>query len=410
MSYFLRISDLHLENLIAHGDKPLLVDIETMFQNKVISLNSAISKALYALNNQSVKAACLLPIKLQLSNGEEVELSALSGKEAKLSSKFLAPVNTNNTDFHFKKVNQGVFRGGQNIPINVNNQEVNFNDYKLNIVNGFSKLAMFVLENKQNFIKQVKMFKNYRVRVLTKGTERYASMLRFANHPNYNKEMKYRERLMLNIYTYPYKDKRIIKSEVNDLLFNDIPFFSAIVGSKDIYDSRENKIENYFKKSGLQLAVDRIEAFSQNEYINQKILLLNSLDLCTKKVMSPVKRASCIKPIDKQTSKKCLLQNIEDIANQFMSNAYMDDLNCTFNEIYDDGKKSSITVANEDFKNGLSGIALFFYDLYHFTGKKIYREYYSKTINQAILLTKYRKIESATTGLLSPIYPLLTAY
>ena len=48
-------------------------------------------------------------------------------------------------------------------------------------------------------------------------------MLRYANHPNYNKEMKYRERLFMNMWAYPYNDKRPIISEVNDLLFNDIP-------------------------------------------------------------------------------------------------------------------------------------------------------------------------------------------
>lgn len=408
LSYFLRLSDLHLENVIAYGDRPLLVDIETMFQNEVVSMDSAVSKAIYALNNQSVRTACLLPTKLQLSNGEEVELSALSGKETELSSKFLAPVNIDNSNFHFEKVSQGVFHGGENIPVDINNQAINFNSYKSNIVEGFSKFSMFVLEHKKKFLEQIKLFKDYHVRILTKGTERYASMLRFANHPNYNKEMKYRERLMLNIYTYPYKDKRIINSEINDLLFNDVPFFSAVVGETTIYDSNEKGIGNYFEKSGLQLVIDRIESFSVDEYLNQKILLLNSLGLNEEIKSNPI-RVNIPMNIDKEIDKEKLLQCAEDIAQEIISHAYVDNLNCTFNKIYRNSNKLLITVANEDFKDGLSGIALFFSSLYLLTNKEIYRSYYSKVMNQAFLLAENSKVEDATTGFLAPFYPLLVA-
>src|SRR5699024_7718796 len=194
---------------------------------------------------------------------KEIELSALIGKEVKLSQTFLAPTELNTDQFHYEKV-PGYFAGGNNIP-KINEAEVNVKKYSLKILEGFEEFIYFILKHKRECLEILNEFKGKKVRSLIKGTERYAAMIRYANHPEYNQEMKYRERLMMNNWAYPYTDKRIIKSEVRDMLFNDIPIFYSYTDSLELIDSQENIYENYYEQSGYSIVQRRIERLTEKE-------------------------------------------------------------------------------------------------------------------------------------------------
>lgn len=280
ISYLLNMNDLHMENIIAHGNQPIIVDLETLFQIPPKLENESVTMdILKKLESDSVKSSSLLPRNINVGLNAKVELSAFKGEETQVQNQFVTPVNINTDDFHFEK-GIGYFKGGNNIPYKLTSKgvvNVNYDKYRMKVLEGFNSFMEFILSNKKEFIQFMSNFKGYKLRVLLKGTERYASLLRYSNHPSYNKEMKYRERLFMNSWAYPYEDKRVVSSEVEDMLFNDIPIFYTKTDSRDICDSRGKIYEDFFSISGLDAVIKKIKNLNTREIDFQRQILLSTL-------------------------------------------------------------------------------------------------------------------------------------
>lgn len=408
LCYLLNINDLHLENVIAHGEYPIIIDIETSFQiSTKLEKDTVYTDLIHILEVDSVSNSFLLPKQLSAGNFEDVELSALNGRKVELSEKLLAPKEINTDKFHYEKV-PAFFQGGNNIPKFNEDTEVEFEKYSLRILEGFDDFMSFIMKNKEEFLNVLNVFRGQKIRVLTKSTEKYASMIRFADHPNYNREMKYRERLMMNVWAFPYKDKRIIKSEVNDLLFDDIPIFYSYTDSKDLIDSHGNIYSNYFNKlSGFDLCIKNIKALDKKEIQRQKYMIIAALgisDCHLNKEVIHEKLKFNIQKFD-------YLKQAKKIAEKLISEAYIRDDKCTFMNVdCDKRKKWRIIPADESLYGGLSGISIFFLELYMRTKEEKYLKYYKMLIKTAIEQTEYTGFESAFTKWLSPVYPLILEY
>lgn len=407
MSYLLNLNDLHLENVIAHGEYPVIIDIETAFQVSPEMENQTLYiDLLRYLEVDSVSNSFLLPKQINVGMESQINLSALNGKEVKLSQTYLSPTEINTDKFHYEKV-PGYFAGGNNIPKLNETDEVEVEKYNLRILEGFDDFIRFVLNNKAECLEVLKIFKGQKIRALVKGTERYASMIRYANHPNYNREMKYRERLMMNIWAYPYLDKRIIKSEVRDLLFNDIPIFYSYADSRDLIDSHGEIYKNYHKLSGFELSVNKINRLSEKEIERQRTILLSELGISDSYLNQKVAR----REINFKIQKFDYLRQAKTIADLLIKEAVIKDGKCSFINIDCNEKKHwKLTPCNESFYNGLSGISVFFLELYMKTKEKKYLDYYKMLILASIEQTKNTGFQSAFTGWLSPVYPLLLEY
>lgn len=405
ISYLLGLNDLHLENIIAKKDQPILVDGETMFQNSLITPQNAFGKYLMSLNRDSIKGSCLLPTKLPMGNNEAIELSGLEGRETLLKNKVLVPVNIENSNFHFEMRRQGYVKGGENIPITCNNKEVNVKKYRLAILDGYNKMTSFVSNNIKELKKQVKEFSNFRIRILTKSTERYETMLNYAAHPSYNVEMKYRERLMLNIAAYPYDDKRIVNSEVEDLLFGDVPYFSAVVGKTSITDSRGKNYDAYFKKSGLNLALDRINNFNYETIEKERGLLLASLSVGDR--ITDVRKKSR----DLLDQEFNYVRQASSIADTIMNSAFEDENSVIISTInINNAGNWDILPMDESLYCGISGVTVFFIQLGYEKNEARYKEFAKKLLKASINMSLDLEVQGAFKGFLSPLYPLLFHY
>ncbi|EJO5346882.1 type 2 lantipeptide synthetase LanM family protein [Clostridium botulinum] len=407
LCYLLNLNDLHLENIIAHGEYPIIIDIETCFQASVeMENNSIYIDLLRYLEIDSVSNSFLLPRQISVGSDDDIELSALSGREVKLSKTFLAPTEVNTDKFHYKKV-PGYFAGADNIPKLSDNEEAEVKKYSLRILEGFDDFISFIMENKNECLKILEVFRGQKIRLLTKGTEKYASMIRYASHPNYNREMKYRERLMMNLWAYPYLDKRIIKSEVNDLLFNDIPIFYSYTDSRNLIDSNGNVYKDFHKLSGFELSMDKIKGLTEKEIRIQRNIIINELGVSDSYLNQKVTK----RDISFTVQKFDYLKQAKKIANILINNAFIKGDKCSFiNVDCNEKNKWKFIPCDESFYGGLSGISVLFLELYIKTREKIYFQYYQMLIHTAIEQTKNTGFEGAFTGWLSPIYPLILEY
>ncbi|WP_160297289.1 type 2 lanthipeptide synthetase LanM [Paenibacillus sp. IHBB 10380] len=408
LCYLLSMNDLHLENIIADGGHPVIVDIETIFQTSLNLENESIySDLMKHLEVDSVSNSCLLPRQISMGLGEKIELSALNGKEVKLSQKYLSPAEVNTDEFHYEKIEGGYFAGGNNIPKFDETEEINFQKYSLKILEGFNDFMKFVLENKAECLEELNIFQGYKIRSLLKGTERYASMIRYSNHPNYNREMNCRERLMMNIWAYPYLDKRIIKSEVRDLLFNDIPIFYSITDSRDLIDSQQNIYPNFHQQSGFEISKHRISGLTEKEIIRQRSILLSSLGITDFYLNQEKQERALNYPVQKID----YLKQAKLIADRLIDEAFENNEECSFvNVDCNDKKQWKMIPCDESLYGGLSGISILFLELYIKTNEEIYLTYYRKLIHTAVEQAKRHRFQSAFTGWLSPIFPIALEY
>lgn len=408
LSYILGITDLHVENIIANGEYPVIIDIETAFQNVINIENENLHSKIYnRIETQSIKSSLLLPKKVYMGKEKEdqnVELSALNGKEHKIKEKNIIPVNVNSDNFHYKKIGDLYAPGGNNIPFFKNGEKIDFRFYINFLIEGFKETLQGLFENKPKCIKFLRKFENKKIRILTKGTERYASMIRYSNHPNYNREMKYRERLFMNIWAYPYKDKRLILSEFEDLLFNDVPIFESFIDSKCLIDSRGKRYENYFNKSGLEIAIEKLNKLNNIVIEEQELLLLTSLGI-SNTYLNRKKENLHIEPYYLGND---YFNQSKEIINKLMKNAIIEKKEISFITLdCDENLHWDILPTNESIYNGVSGMAILYLELYKHTQNKDYFTIYKKLIYSAIQQAKLKPIFNAFQGYLSPLYPLI---
>lgn len=382
LGYILAMTDIHLENIIANGEYPVIVDGETMLQNsiKVSNNNTVLNKFRNEFYMETILATAMLPNTAKIDR--DLDLSALAGDEQKSNKKYLMPVNIGTSDFHYEKT-EYIMSGSNNIPM-VNENKVNYKNYIYCIINGFNKMIDFIYTKKSFLVSEISPLKHFadkKIRFLTKSTQKYNELLMFLTHPTCCSQMYMRERTLQNIWAYPHYNKEIIKSEYNDMLFNDIPIFYSETSSKSLYDSYGNEYKNYFEKTGYNIVLDRIKNLNKNVINRQLDVLLMHLGVYEEYKLTEFSRKNYtfnLKNLD-------LCFEAEKIGQKLIKSAILDEdqnISWPFVAI---GKNSTVfSLTAVDLYEGLTGIALFFLELYDATKKKIYFKYYKNCMNCCI--------------------------
>lgn len=406
LGYTLAMTDIHLENIVANSEYPVIVDGETMLQNtiKTSKNNTVLEKFKDEFYMETILATAMLPNTAMIDRN--LDLSALAGNEQKADKKFLMPVNIGTSDFHYEE-SEYIMSGSNNIPM-INEEKINYKDYIYCIINGFNKMINFIYANKDFLLTEkspLKNFKDKKIRFLTKSTQKYSELLMFLTHPTCCTQMSVRERTLQNIWAYPHFNKEIIKSEYNDMLFNDIPIFYSTTSSKSLYDSQGNEYKNYFEKTGFDKILDRIKNLNKEVINKQQDVLFMHLGLYSEYKLSEFSRKSYnfnLQNLD-------LSYEAEEIAEKLIKSAILDaNKNISWPFVSISKKSTMFSLTAVDLYEGLTGIAVFFLELYYNTKKKIYFEYYKKCIKCCELeFDNYSNDISAFSQKYSLIYPIM---
>ena len=118
-----------------------------------------------------------------------------------------------------------------------------------------------MMKNKEVILEDegiIQKFKGKLVRCVIKSTQRYAELLNYLVHPSCAKNFIEREKLFENMWGYPHKNKNVVKYEVNDMLFHDVPIFYTRCDSRNLWSSTGEVIENFYSISGYERVINRI--------------------------------------------------------------------------------------------------------------------------------------------------------
>ncbi|MEE4560654.1 type 2 lanthipeptide synthetase LanM family protein [Bacillus velezensis] len=401
--YILNATDFHLENMIAHSAYPILVDLESLFQNKIEhkSYNGVDELAWDKINN-SVILTGMLPVSNY--TGVEFDLSGIGGsgnQELPFESFDFQNVGTDN--MKLVKTKQE-YKGSQNQPL-TSNDAIQPSKYINSIIKGFTSLYNLFKENKKELLNEdgpIEAFKDVHFRFIYRNTATYAEFLEWSLHPDYLMNGLDRSLLFENIWNKKYlQNLDIIFSEYNDLLNHDIPYFYAGINSKDLITSRGERISQFFEKESLTIVKERIKQLStkdckhQIEFIRQCFSNLSETQSNLKHSENLEKSVG--KTLPELIGDFLISKSIKDIDNNFVTFISKKQI---------DSEKFILSPIDESLYEGLLGIGLFFLYLNRQYNKDEYKNMALRCINSAKIKIHENENISAFYGLCSYLYVL----
>ncbi|MCL2559744.1 MAG: type 2 lanthipeptide synthetase LanM family protein [Turicibacter sp.] len=380
MMHIMNGNDLHMENIIANGEYPVIIDLETLVQQRLpLNIDDAgLDKPSEILAN-SVGATILLPDK---TSDLKVDLSALAGDEQVLGIKTDTVINEQSDTMRIGQT-EGVMLGSNNIP-KIKEKTIDYKNYLNEIVLGFEKVYCHVLNHKEAFTNEVNGFRDVKVRFIVRNTNNYARMLNMCLHPLYMKDFIDREMILENIWSHILENESVGACEYNDMLFNDVPIFYTYTNSKSLINSENYKIENFFPQTSFDCMLEKINSLSFKNLGFQKSFIKVKTGQFNPHHLSHTFQENLIGSDSySQHTTESLIKEATYIGDYIRKQAFISDdkSQVLFLSIDDSKEDLNVAVTNQSFYNGMSGLALFYYYLYQSTGSTEYKEMFDQIIN-----------------------------
>jgi type 2 lantibiotic biosynthesis protein LanM len=286
--HVLHATDVHFENLIAAGDQPVLVDLETLFHSyPTTALGTEGDPAPDAGILGSVMRVGLLPHRLWADEEYKgVELSGLGGEAGQLGPKAAPCIESGVLD-QMRIVRKRLpILGGRNRPT-LGGRPVNVADYAEPLLDGFEYYYRLIQSHRDELLAAegpISSFSRDEVRVIVRPTQCYAMMLQESFHPDFLRDALERDRFFDRLwFGVPQSPAlaRIVSAEQEDLWQGDIPLLRSRPCSRDLWTSNRTRVPQFLTHSGMDLVRRRILQLSEPDLDLQKQTVRESLQVLT---------------------------------------------------------------------------------------------------------------------------------
>ena len=270
--YILEAIDFHYENIIAAGEQPMLIDLEALFHPR-----SAVASPDLAAETlgQSVLRISLLPQRLWAAEGSEgVDFSGLGMLPNQLTPEVVPQWQQHDTDEMHLVKKQMVIPTGQNRP-RLQGAAVNILDFAESILQGFSAIYRLLQQHRTELLAPdgpLARFAQVEIRVVLRPTEGYFRLLEESFHPDVLRDALDRERLFDNLWLGVRSEPAlttVIPAERADLFNGDIPVFTTQPGSRHLWTSNGQRLDNFFAETGQALVDQRLQKMNQADLQQQ---------------------------------------------------------------------------------------------------------------------------------------------
>ncbi|MGX7150717.1 type 2 lanthipeptide synthetase LanM [Enterococcus ureasiticus] len=364
--YWLGATDLHMENLIASGPYPVLIDVETLIRPEMFKQTKKLSRQT-RIEKHSVIVAGLLPQKKQWKR--ELEMDALSGTKQKLPTKVRRLRNDRSSDIAFQ-LEEAYMDGAQNIP-RLAGKEVDYLVYRDVIQTAFKKMNRLLLKNKSEFIEQVKaLFADTTIRLIYRDTQDYGNLLNFTLHTDCMSNYIEREKIIENLWASKIIPEALIPFEVQSMLDHDVPLVTANTSLTTIY-TNGHELQQLLVKTPLEETVAHMKQITEKTSHFSYLLLkesLGTLEYNTQEIAIPTKNSSIESP---------LVQKAADIGDKIIDQIVVNE-DCGevdwMSVLPESDNEIGIAYPGTDLYEGSAGVYLFLVYLNHFVPKESYQE------------------------------------
>lgn len=398
--YALEATDFHFENLIACGEYPVLIDLESLFHPRMKKTS---------ITGNSVLRTGLVPYKLWASSDREgIDISGLGG-----AGNQIIPIKVPTWIDKGKDTMRGAYQevsiSEKNNRPTINGQPVNPASYLNEIINGFEQVYSILLENRDELLSDhgpIDSFSDVEIRAVIRATSIYDFFLQEGSHPlklrDEKEQNRFLDKLWLAAKNLPQLE-RLIPLEKEALRRWDIPLFKTKPNSTSIWDEGRNTVEHFFAESSLNAVRGKIQSLSIEDMEQQSWIIRTSFAITLKETFQ-------LQKLDTQTLPPfypdSFLIEARKIGDRLISlcGKYNDPvwigIRSTPNGSWD------LSPVGADLYNGMSGIALFFGALSYLTKEERYYLFTRSILNKIRAMCNHLDNIGAFNGTSGLVYVL----
>lgn len=267
--HLLSAVDFHLENLIAAGESPVLVDLEALFHHRPPADPGERARTrAWMLLDQSIVSVGMLPIFVFGREGRPgVDMSGLGGEPGQLSPHRTPMVEDLGSDTMRVTRRQGVMDGSNNRPL-LGEAQVDPSEFTEELVQGFEETYALLASRREALGSRLRTFADVEVRYIARATQRYGMLLQESYHPDFLRDGPQRDKVLdhlgAEVAQLPSL-RRLLPFEQADLRLGDIPFFSARPGERHLWSSTGECIPDSFTRDSLGDVLRRLERMNERD-------------------------------------------------------------------------------------------------------------------------------------------------
>lgn len=404
VAYVLGVTDIHFENVIAHGEYPIITDIEFLANTGCSAFTEKENLQDYLSDN--VLSTGLLPVNAWLGKGGnasgigDAEKQCVPVKMPILLNKGTAEMAIG---YDYPKM-----KPGKNIPI-LNGEKCCYKEYIRQITEGFERGYTCILENKSIFLKKFQYGFRYASRVLLRNTQEYFMYGNILNFPELMQDETRRRHVLEHMgkglmCSEKYRDD-ILEYEMESVYKGVIPVFhienrNLITGNGEVFD-------NYYSCSIEERLIKHIRKLSEKNGELQKRIIHVQLYNCLKREEAGAVYDAYMLPALRQLTPK-------RIADYFVQNVWNINGKCEWITLQYLETDICLGAADDYLYGGISGAAVFFAALNKKYNDPVYQLIFEKIVCQIKLHTesdaKMGDVCGLFTGEASLIYTYLLLY
>jgi type 2 lantibiotic biosynthesis protein LanM len=392
--YALNGSDFHFENLIADGEHPVPVDLETIYHHRVpLSADAGDDMSEIAARlRASVLATDLLPDPVKVDH-QYFDISALARsdeEEGEAQSIVWTHVNTDAMNYAYERQRP---QPARNLP-QLNGKVAALNDYTRDILNGFEAAYRFLMEKAEQLADEngpLRPMFVHHARFIHRATALYSLILRRALHPAHVRDgLDFGIQLDLlarNELTTTDKPKiwPLTQVEMTALWQMDIPRFTARGDENALRMGSGGRIDGCFIDSAWNVARTKIGNLNDEDLRWQLSLITGSLDVRIANLATswPIADTGEINGMIEVPGRDALLDIAIRLAKDIEAKAYRQgngELGWMVLNYSPAAERYTLQPMENDLYNGRAGVGLFFAALERITPGSPYRDLADATL------------------------------
>lgn len=389
--YLLGATDMHAENLIAVGEHPVVVDLETLVQPELPARARARARvpaeaAVWEAVSSSVLTVGLLPQRSPGSRaGGPADVSGLGWAPGQRAPLPVPAVRDPRTD------RMRVELAAPQLPLPAHrpvaeDASLRLLDYSADILAGFTEVYHLCQDNKAELASgPLAAFSGDRVRVVVRHSVWYAAILSMSFHPDVLRDALDREQFLDVLWREAPRSPTLAacaEHERADVWRNDIPLFTAATDSTVLLDSQHRPVANLTLTPGMDRLRGRLAKLGPDDLARQRWLIASTLGTTGPAQGMPGRRITVATPpalsgigAASAPARACLLSAAEAIGRRLHQIAFRQAGSAQWLGISSPGGVNwSVGPLRADLYHGLTGVALFLGHLGELTGDSTHTE------------------------------------
>ena len=278
-------NDFHYENVIACGEHPMLVDLETLF-HPPLPLSSGghqVFEFLSGLAQSSLLRVGLLPNRIITSeNAVGTDLSGLGGTEGQMSPTRVAAVEDQGKDTVHVAQRHAVLPGAGN-RVFLNGEPIYAADFTDSVIAGYERAFRIICREKKSLSTGAVLdgFSSVETRTIIRPTAEYWRLLQDSYHPNMLNCGMQRESVFDVLWSEGNNGATppngVLRSELDDLLNGDVPYFAGRPSSSSIWNCNGAEISDIYPEPPLDSVKKRISLMFPDQLDRDRWLIRCSM-------------------------------------------------------------------------------------------------------------------------------------